>query len=61
MNTPAYRKAYMENLNREVSNNNKNSTANKTNPAYNQYVAATGTTIPGMTTFTNNKSKSTKK
>jgi hypothetical protein len=34
MNTPEYRKAYLENLKTEISNNNKNLTANKNQPAY---------------------------
>lgn len=37
MNTPAYRQAYMANLNAQVAINNKNLQANRGQPALNQY------------------------
>jgi len=51
MNTPEYRKAYLKNLNLEISNNNKNLAANKGNPAANQYIQNTGQQILGVSTF----------
>ena len=38
MNNPEYKKAYLANLNQEISNNNKHSQANKINHSHNQYV-----------------------
>lgn len=65
MNTPEYRKAYLANLNLEISNNNKNLAANKGNPAAQQYIQNSGQQILGVSTFKGNqpsniKSKGTK-
>ena len=49
MNTPEYRKAYLANLNLEMSNNNKNLLANKGNPALNQYVQNGGQVVGAST------------
>lgn len=62
MNTPEYRKAYLANLNLEITNNNKNFAANKGNPATHQYIQNSGQQILGVSTFTNNvQTKRTKK
>ena len=53
MNTPEYRKAYMANLKLEVSNNNKNLQANKTQLSTNQYIKNTGQQVLGVSTFDN--------
>jgi len=49
MNTPAYRQAYMANLNAQIANNNKNLQANRGQPALNQYVNNGGTPPPSFT------------
>lgn len=51
MNTPEYRKAYLENLKLEISNNNKHFEANKGNPAAQQFIQNTGQHIIGISTF----------
>lgn len=51
MNSPAYKKAYLQNLKLEVANNNKNFTANKGNPAANQFIQNTGQQVLGVSTF----------
>ena len=51
MNNPEYKKAYMANLKLEISNNNKNAVANKTQPANNQFIQNTGQQILGVSTF----------
>ena len=56
MNTPENRKAYMANLKLEVSNNNKNLQANKTQLATNQYIKNTGQEVLGVSTFANTNS-----
>jgi len=64
MNTPQYRKAYLDNLKLEMSNNNKNLAANKGNPATQQYIQNTGQQILGVSTFkgqTNNIQTKNKK
>jgi len=38
MNTPEYRKQYLANLKTEISNNNKNLSANKSQPAYSKSI-----------------------
>jgi hypothetical protein len=50
MNTSQYTKAYLANLKLEISNNNKNLTANKNNPSLNQYVR-TGGHVDGASTL----------
>jgi hypothetical protein len=63
MNTPGYRKAYMANLQAQITNNNKNFAANKGNPASHQYMKASGQTVLGVPTFkgeTNVQAKGTK-
>lgn len=57
MNSPAYKKAYLQNLKLEVANNNKNFTANKGNPAANQYMQNTGQQVLGISTFQTTQSK----
>ncbi len=54
MNTPEYRKAYLENLKLQISNDNKNLVANKGNPATQQYIQNTGQPILGISTFKGN-------
>lgn len=51
MNTPEYRKTYLENLKLQISNDNKNLIANKGNPAAQQYIQNTGQQILGISTF----------
>jgi hypothetical protein len=51
MNTLEYRKAYLENLKLQISNDNKNLLANKGNPAAQQYIQNTGQQILGISTF----------
>ena len=51
MNTPAYKKAYLQNLKLEVTNNNKNFTANIGNSTVNQYIKNTGQQVLGVSTF----------
>ena len=65
MNTPEYRKAYLANLKLEISNNNKNLSANKGNPALNQYVQNGGQVVGASTLLwkgerTNTQAKGTK-
>jgi len=57
MNTPEYRKAYLDNLKLQISNNNKNLAANKGNPSATQYMQNTGIQILGLPTCKNNKDK----
>jgi hypothetical protein len=65
MNTPQYRKAYLANLKMEISNNNKNYSANIGSPATHQYIQNSGQQVLGVSTFKghsgNSQSKSTKK
>ena len=64
MNTPEYRKAYLENLKLQISNDNKNLLANKGNPSAQQYIQNTGQQILGISTFkaqTNNVQPKKKK
>jgi DNA polymerase III sliding clamp (beta) subunit (PCNA family) len=66
MNTSQYTKAYLANLKLEISNNNKNLTANKNNPSLNQYVQTGGHVVGASTLLwkgnqTNTQSKGTKK
>ncbi len=65
MNTQEYRKAYLANLNLQISNNNKNLSANKGSPAAQQYIQNSGQPILGVSTFrgqTNNiQARGTKK
>jgi hypothetical protein len=64
MNTPEYKKAYLENLKLQISNDNKNLIANKGNPAAKQYIQNTGQPILGISTFkaqTNNVQPKKKK
>ena len=49
MNTQEYRKAYLANLKLEASNNNKNLSANKGNPALNQYAQNGGQVVSAST------------
>lgn len=51
MNTPEYRKSYLENLKLQISNDNKNLKANKGNPSIQQYIQNTGQQILGISTF----------
>jgi len=51
MNTPQYKKAYLQNLKVEVTNNNKNLKANQGNPSTNQYIQNTGQQVLGVSTF----------
>ena len=51
MNTPEYKKQYLNNLKLEISNNNKNLLANKNQPATNQYIQNTNQQIFGVSTF----------
>lgn len=48
MNSPGYRKAYLEQLNLQVSNNNKNEKANKGNPSGQQYMQNSGQSVLGL-------------
>lgn len=65
MNTPEYRKAYLANLNSEISNNNKKLAANKGNVSAQQYIQNTGQQILGVSTYkgqmTNIQAKGRKK
>lgn len=65
MNTPEYRKAYLANLNSQISINNKNLAANKGSPATQQYIQNSGQPILGVSPFksqtTNIQEKGTKK
>lgn len=65
MNTPEYRKAYLANLNSEISNNNKKLAANKGNVSAQQYIQNTGQQILGVSTYkgqmTNIQAKNKKK
>ena len=64
MNKPGYRKAYLENLKLQISNNNKNLVANNGNPAAQQYIQNSGNQILGISTFNgqiNNTKKNNKK
>lgn len=54
MNTPEYRKAYLANLQLEISNNNKNLAANKGSPALNQYIQNSGQNVIGAPIYKNN-------
>ena len=60
MNTPEYRKAYLENLKLQISNDNKNLLANKGNPAAQQYIQNTGQQILGISTFKGQTNVNTK-
>jgi len=51
MNTPEYRKAYLNNLKLQISNNNKNLAANNGNPSAQQYIQNTGQQILGISTY----------
>jgi len=51
MNTTEYRKAYLANLNLQISNNNNNLAANKGSPASQQYIQNSGKQILGVSTF----------
>jgi len=51
MNTPQYKKAYLQNLKVEVANNNKNLKANQGNSAVHQYIQNTGQQVLGVSTF----------
>jgi hypothetical protein len=46
-----YKKAYLENLKLQISNDNKNLIANKGNPAAKQYIQNTGQPILGISTI----------
>lgn len=65
MNTPEYRKAYLANLNSQISNNNKNLAANNGSPSAQQYIQNTGQQILGLSTYkgqiTNIQEKNRKK
>lgn len=61
MNTPEYRKAYLKNLQLQISNNDKNLKANKGNPSAQQYIQNTGQQILGVSTFTGQTNNSHKK
>jgi len=60
MNTPEYRKAYLENLKLQISNDNKNLLANKGNPAAQQYIQNTVQQILGISTFKGQTNVNTK-
>jgi hypothetical protein len=60
MNSSEYRKAYMANLKLEVSNNDKNLQANKTQLSTNQYIQNTGQQVLGVSTFSNTNSNTKK-
>ena len=60
MNTPEYRKAYLENLKLQISNDNKNLLANKGNPSAQQYIQNTGQQILGISTFKGQTNVNTK-
>jgi hypothetical protein len=51
MNTPQYRKQYLNNLKLEISNNNKNLSANKNQPSTSQYIQNTNQSVLGVSTF----------
>ena len=58
MNTPQYKKAYLQNLKVEVANNNKNLKANQGNPAVNQYIQNTGQQVLDISTFNQHTTQS---
>jgi hypothetical protein len=61
MNTPEYRKQYLNNLKMEISNNNKHLLANKNQPANSQYIQNTNQPILGVrSAVTNIQPKGTK-
>lgn len=64
MNTPQYKKQYLNNLKLEISNNNKNLSANRNQPSTSQYIQNTNQSILGISTFnpkiTNIQPKGTK-
>jgi hypothetical protein len=51
MNTPEYRKAYLDSLKLQISNDHKNLVANKESPATQQYIQNTGQQILGVSAF----------
>jgi hypothetical protein len=54
MNTPQYRKQYLNNLKTEIANNNKNLSANRNQPATSQYIQNTNQPVLGVSTFKSN-------
>jgi len=51
MNTPQYKKQYLNNLKLEISNNNKHLLANKNQPSTSQYIQNTNQQVLGVSTF----------